>query len=157
MKHGPVVLVFFFDHGRRILLGCFRRFRSRGQPGTLRDPLMVKLPRLRDGKSTLGYARAKSFVDDSEIQRHGDRRGLIRTRVVKLAVHHDRNGNDPRLALVRNLHQSQRTRSFVGLVASVLLRKGLRVKRLSSHPQADETNGTRQNNGEDDDAQPHAI
>ena len=112
------ILVFVGDHRSRVLLVFLRNLLSRGSPRALGDPDMVQLSGLRNREDALGYTSAKPFVHDSEIERHGNRRRLIRPGVVKLSVHHDGNGSEAGFAFRRNLHQSYGARSLVnrGLV-----------------------------------------
>ena len=150
----------FIDHGRFILALVRFRLRALGQPTPLRDPFMVELSRLRDREEALRNARAEAFVNDPEIERHGDGISFIGPGIEKLAIHHDGNGNDARLAGVGNLHQSERSRAFVDVLALAMLGEFLRVGGLSGRGKQDDSN-RRQNrdgdSGEDDGAEPHAI
>ena len=116
---------------------------------------MVKLSWLRDREKALRHARSKPFVDDSEIQRHGNGHGLIGSGVKKLAVQHVRNGNETRFALIRNLYQAQCTRSLVDLLSPVLLGNALRGERsrIKHQDRESERSGERK----DDGAQSYAI
>jgi hypothetical protein len=155
VKHRSVVLAVLFNDGRSVFLGFLRCSCSRGQPCALGDPFMVELSRLGDGKNALRYTRPERFVHDSEIQCHWDWRRVVGPGIEKLTVDHDRNGNEPRFARGRNLHQPQSTRSLVDLLAPVLLREPLRVECPRTRSETDESQGGSEREG--DGAQPHAI
>lgn len=148
------------DHGRLILALVGFRFRTLGQPGSLCDPFMIELSRLGDGEETLRNAGAKAFVDDPEVERHRNRISFIGLGIVKLAIHHDGNGNDAGFAGVGNLHQSERSRPLVSVLARMVLSEFLRVDWLNRTAKPDDGN-RRQNDGgdsrKDDGAKPHAI
>jgi hypothetical protein len=97
----------------------------------------------------------EAFVHNSEIERHGDRRRVIGAGIKKLAVDHDRDGNDPRFAGTRNLHETQGARSLVNMFAPVLLCKTLSVE--GRRPGTETQESERSSERKDDDAQPHAI
>lgn len=144
------------DDRRSILLGLFRRFFACGHPCALGNPVMVQLARLRNGKNALRDARAKAFIHDAEIERHGNGSRMVGAGIVELAVQHDHDRDEARLALIGYLHQSERAGSLFGLFAPILLHQ-LRMQRNGLCGEADESNRTRQNTGEDDGAQAPAI
>src|SRR6202158_1296038 len=90
VKYGRGVLV--FNHRRRILLAFLGSLHSGGKPRPFSDPDVVQLSRLRDREDALRHAAAETFVNDAEVERHGNGQSFIRTRVVKFSVHHDGNG-----------------------------------------------------------------
>ena len=151
MQHGPVVLAVIVDYGRRILLGRLRCFGARWQPRTFGDPIVIQLPRLGDGKSSLRDTSLEAFIDNSEIKRHGNGRGLVRTCVVELAIHHDDDGNEERLASAGKLNQPESARSQVSLLATVGLGQFLGGERSRGNRQSG------QRRPEDDGSEPLAV
>jgi hypothetical protein len=66
----------------------------RRKPRAFGDPHVVELSRLRDSEEALRHTAAKTFIDDAEVESHGNGRSFIRACIVKFSVHHDGNGND---------------------------------------------------------------
>ena len=120
----------FINHRRSVFLPVRLGLRALGKPCSLCDPLPVELPRLRNRKQALRNAGAERLVDHAEIQRHRHRVGLVGIGIVKLAVNHDRDGNDARLALVVDLNEPQRARPVIGVLALLVLGKLLPWQRL---------------------------
>ncbi len=114
---------------------------------------MIQLPGLVDGKSPLRDASLETFINNSEIERHGNRRGLIGAGVVELAVHHNDNGNQPRLARARKLNEAESARSQIRRLATIGLCQLLRIKRSATkdHP------GRAQRERQDDGGEPLAV
>jgi hypothetical protein len=61
----------------------------------------------------LRYSGTKAFIDDPEIEGHGDGRSFIGCCVEKLPIHHDGNGSEAGFALLGNLNESDRARPLV--------------------------------------------
>jgi len=116
---------------------------------------VAELSRLRDGKEALRHARVKGLVNHAKIECHRDRRGLVGTGIVELAIHHDGDGNDARLARAGKLNESKRARPAISRLAPVLLDLNLRVERASSQPCPGKPG--RANQYKDDASQPLAI
>jgi hypothetical protein len=118
---------------------------------------MTELSRLRNGKKALRHARVEGFVHHPKIECHRDRCGLVGTGIVKLAIHHDGNGNDARLARAGKLNQPKGAGARVGWLAPVLLDQNLRVERASPHPCPGKPGCGGNKEGEDDADEPLAI
>ncbi len=93
---------------------------------------MIQLPGLGDGKSSLRDTSLEPFIHNSEIKRHGNRSGFIGARVVELAVQHNDDGNQPRLACAGKLNEAESARPQVSLLAAIGLGQFLRVERSAA-------------------------
>lgn len=113
MKHGWAVSVIVGDHWLLVLLVFRRVDRSRGKPFPFGNPGVVQLPRLCNRKEALRHAGAKTFVDDAEVESHGNGRSFVGAGVIKFSVHHDGDGNDASFAFWRKLNQSEGSRPLV--------------------------------------------
>src|ERR1700681_2408271 len=107
--------VLFFDYWGRIFLGLLFCPLSRSKPRPFRNPRTIQLAGLCDGENSLRHARVKSFVNDSEIESHGNGGSLIGIRIVKFPVHHDGDGNEAGFSLARQLNQTKSARSLIDL------------------------------------------
>lgn len=108
---------------------------------------------MRDREDPLRNARAESFINDSKIERHGYRGRFVGFGVEKLAIHHDRNRNQARLAFIADLHQSQRARALVDVLAIKVLGELLCPSRGRCESKTEKSNGRRnrrQERGMDD-------
>ena len=120
---GPVFVI-VRNHGRRILLVFLRIFAPRGKPRAFRDPVMIQLSGLRDREMPCDTPAAKAFVDNSEVESHGNGRALYEPGVIKFAVHHDGNGNDARfLPLGESCTSPNGARPLVGGRLTSVLRR----------------------------------
>jgi len=145
VKHGWRILIIVRDFGRRVLLVFIGVNRSRGKPRTFGDPDVIELSWLRYREDALRDAGAKSFIDNAEIESHGNGRSFIGTGVVKFSVHHDGNGNKAGfLAVGRKLDQCERARSLVGRGFVAILRR----RTLGCQHRTGEPDQYRQNDGE---------
>ena len=151
MQHGTIVIpVALVDHGRSVFLFVGFGPCAVGQPGAFGNPLTIELSGLRDSKKALRDAGAEGFVDDAEIERHRNRIGFIGIGIEKLAIQHDGNRNDARLAFVRDLHQAERARAVIDVLALLMLNQFLREERLRG-------DGEKCGRGADDGKKPYAI
>ena len=96
MKDGTTVVV-IRNYWRREFLRLRRVDGSSGKPCAFRNPNVVELSGLSDSENALRDSGAKSFIDDAEVEGHGNRRSFVRASVVKLAVDHDGDRNDAAL------------------------------------------------------------
>ena len=162
---GPSPLI---DHRSRILASVRFRFRALGQPCSLGDPFTIELSRLRDREDPLRNARSESFINDSEIERHGYRSRFVGFGIEKLAIHHDGNRNQPRLAFIVDLYECQRARALIDVLAIEVLGQLLPVSRGRCESKTEKSDrrrnrgpdrrkGDREEGGADDGVKPSAI
>src|SRR6266550_2622056 len=104
--------IFVFDVGSLVLLASFWRLGAGGQPRAFGHPDVAGLSGLGDGEDALRYAGSKSFIDNTEVECHGNGSAFVRSGVEKLAVHGDGDRNQVRLAIGKKLNQSESARSF---------------------------------------------
>ena len=114
--------IFVFDLGSLVLLTLFGSLGPGGKPRAFGHPDVAGLSGLSDGEDALRHARAKAFIDNAKIERHGDWSAFVGPGVKKLAVHGDGDGNQVRFTVGKELDQSERARSFRNRGFAAILR-----------------------------------